>query len=275
MLEGFDLTGRVAIVTGGGTGIGGATARLLAERGADVALAGRRPEKLEDMAARIREDTGRRVIVVPTDVRKADQCKAMVETVVAELGRIDILVNNAGGAHGHVGLHRMDLAKWDRDIQLNLSAAQYCSQAALPHLKATRGNIVNISSMAGVKGTGGVGAYSAAKAGLQMLTKVMASEWGPRGVRVNCVAPGMTATEAAHDGWTKRDFDAAAVAKQAFSLGRYGEMIEVAQAIVFFASDAASYITGETLAVSGGMPLGGMISVDDDEELATLLEKTD
>ncbi len=273
MLQGFDLTGRVALITGGGTGIGGATARLMAERGADVALAGRRAEKLDVMATRIREETGRRVLVVPTDVRKPDQCKAMVESVVAQLGRLDILINNAGGAHGHVGLHAMDLGKWDRDIQLNLSAAQYCSQAALPHLRATRGNIVNISSMAGVKGTGGVGAYSAAKAGLQMLTKVQASEWGPRGVRVNCVAPGMTATEAAQDGWVKRDYDAAALAKQAFSLGRYGEMSEVAQAIVFFASDAASYITGETLAVSGGIPLGGMISTDEDEQLGTLMEK--
>ena len=270
MLEGFDLMGRVAVVTGGGSGIGGATARLLAERGADLALAGRRPEKLEDMAARIREDTGRRAIIVPTDVRDGEQCKALIETTVKELGRIDILINNAGGAHGHVGLSKIDPAKWDRDIALNLSAAQYCSQAALPHLKRTRGSVVNISSMAGINGTNGVGAYSAAKAGLQMLTRVMASEWGSAGVRVNCVAPGMTATEAAELGWGKRGFDAAAVAKQAFALGRYGEMREVAQAIVFFASDAASYVTGETLAVGGGPKLGGMIEVEEDETLASL-----
>lgn len=273
MLEGFDLTGRVAIVTGGGTGIGGATALLLAERGADVALAGRRAEKLEKMAATIREATGRRVFIVATDVRKPDQCQAMVDAVVAEFGRLDILINNAGGAHGHVGLHRMDLAKWDRDIQLNLSAATYCSQAAFPHLRKTGGNVVNISSMAGVNGTQGVAAYSAAKAGLQMLTKVMSAEWGPRGIRVNCVAPGMTATEAAVSGWDTRGFDAAAVAKQAFSLGRFGTMREMAQAIVFFASDAASYVTGETLAVGGGAKIGGMINVEDDEELGTLLEK--
>ncbi|HEX8055881.1 MAG TPA: SDR family oxidoreductase [Novosphingobium sp.] len=273
MLEGFDLTGRVAIVTGGGTGIGGATALLLAERGADVALAGRRAEKLEKMAATIREATGRRVFIVATDVRKPDQCQAMVDAVVAEFGRLDILINNAGGAHGHVGLHRMDLAKWDRDIQLNLSAATYCSQAAFTHLRKTGGTIVNISSMAGVNGTQGVAAYSAAKAGLQMLTKVMSAEWGPRGIRVNCVAPGMTATEAAVSGWDTRGFDAAAVAKQAFSLGRFGTMREMAQAIVFFASDAASYVTGETLAVGGGAKIGGMINVEDDEELGTLLEK--
>ena len=272
MLEGFDLTGRVAVVTGGGSGIGKNTALLLAERGADVVVAGRRIEPLEETAAEIRT-LGRHALAVSADVRKAEACQALIDAAVAEFGRIDILINNAGGAHGHVGLHRMDLAKWDRDIQLNLSAAQYCSQAALPHLRRTKGNVVNVSSMAGINGTNGVGAYSAAKAGLQMLTRVMASEWGALGVRVNCVAPGMTATEAAQLGWGKRGFDAAAVAKQAFALGRYGEMREVAQAIVFFASDAASYVTGETLAVGGGPKLGGMINVDDDQELGTLLTK--
>ena len=272
MLEGFDLSGRVAVVTGGGTGIGRDTALLLAERGADVVIGGRRSEPLEQTAQDIRA-LGRRALAVVADVRKHDAAKALIETAVAEFGRLDILINNAGGAHGHVGLHRMDLAKWDRDIQLNLSAATYCSQAAFPHLKVRGGAIVNISSMAGVNGTQGVAAYSAAKAGLQMLTKVMSAEWGAKGIRVNCVAPGMTATEAAVSGWDKRDFDAAAVAKTAFSLGRYGTMREVSQAIVFFASDAASYITGETLAVGGGAKIGGMINVDDDEELGTLMTK--
>jgi NAD(P)-dependent dehydrogenase (short-subunit alcohol dehydrogenase family) len=274
MLEGFDLTGRVAIVTGGGTGIGRDTALLLAERGADVVVAGRRAEPLERTAGDIHA-LGRRALAVPADVRKHDACKALIDAAVAEFGRLDILINNAGGAHGHIGLAKMDLAKWDRDIQLNLSAATYCSQAAYPHLRKTKGNIVNISSMAGVGGTQGVAAYSAAKAGLQMLTKVMSAEWGPQGIRVNCVAPGMTATEAAKLGWEKRGFDAAEVAKHSFSLKRYGTMREVAQAIVFFASDAASYVTGETLAVGGGAKIGGMISVEDDETLDTLLEKPD
>lgn len=268
----FDLTGRVAVVTGGGSGIGRDTALLLAERGADVVVAGRRSEPLEEAGLEIRK-RGSRALAVPTDVRKPDACKAMIETVISEFGRLDILINNAGGAHGHIGIAKMDLAKWDRDVQLNLSAALYCSQAAYPHLKASKGTIVNISSLAGVGGTQGVAAYSAAKAGLQMLTRVMAAEFGPFGIRVNCVAPGMTATEAAELGWEKRGYDAAAMAKEAFSLRRYGEMREVSQAIVFFASDAASYITGETLAVGGGAKIGGMISVEDDETLGTLLTK--
>ncbi len=261
----FDLTGRVAIVTGGATGIGKATALLLAERGADVVIAGRKVEPLERTAEEIRKH-GHRVLAVPTDVRKPEACQAMVDAAIKEFGRLDILVNNAGGAHGHVPLARMDLAKWDRDVQLNLSAAQYGSQAAFPWLKKTKGCIVNISSMAGVNGTAGVGAYSAAKAGLQMLTRVMSSEFGFHGIRVNCVAPGMTATEASLLNWDRTGFDANESAKKAFSLGRYGESREVAQAIVFFASDAASYITGETVAVGGGQKLGGMIATDNDEQ---------
>src|SRR5262245_19978762 len=131
MLEGFDLSGRVAIVTGGGTGIGSDTALLLAERGAHVVVAGRRPEPLDKTADDIRA-LGRRALAVPSDVRKSEAAKVLVEAAIREFGRIDILINNAGGAHAHIGLAKMDLAMWDRDIQINLSAAQYCSQAALP-----------------------------------------------------------------------------------------------------------------------------------------------
>ena len=261
MLAEFDLTGKVAVVTGAGTGIGRATAILLARRGADVAICGRRAEKLEEACARIRE-TGRRALAVPADVRKPEQTKALMEQVAAEFGRIDVLINNAGGAHGHVPLASMDPAKWDRDVSLNLNAAMYCSQAALPFLKESKGCVVNISSMAGVGGTAGVAAYSAAKAGLQMFTRVASSEWGGYGVRVNCIACGMIATEAAREGWEKRGFDAAKISKTAFGLGRYGEMDEAAQAIAFMASPAASYVSGETLVVSGGPKLGGMVSLD-------------
>lgn len=261
MLAEFDLTGKVAVVTGGGTGIGRATALLLARRGADVAIAGRRREPLESTGGEI-EALGPRALTVSTDVRKVADAQQLMATVAQEFGRIDILINNAGGAHGHVSLAKMDPAKWDRDVQLNLNAAMYGSQAALPHLKETKGCIVNVSSLAGVHGTKGVAAYSAAKAGLQMLTRVAAAEWGPHGVRVNCVAPGMTATEAAREGWDKRGYDAAAVASKALALGRYGECDEVAQMIVFFASPAASYISGETVAVGGGPQMGGMIETD-------------
>lgn len=260
-MDGFDLSGRVAIVTGGGTGIGRATARLLAERGAAVAVAGRRREPLDSVVDEI-ETAGGKALAIEADVRKPESAQALVETVMARFGRVDILINNAGGAHGHVPLAKMDLAKWDRDIQLNLSAAMYCSQAALPHLKASKGCVVNISSLAGMHGTQGVGAYSAAKAGLQMFTRVCAAEWGPAGVRVNCVAPGMIATELARRNWEKTGFDATA-ASRGFPLRRPGEPHEVAQMVVFFASDASSYITGESVSVGGGPQIGGMIQVED------------
>lgn len=261
MLEGFDLSGRVALITGGSMGIGRATALLLAERGADIAISGRRRSPLDQTAEDIRA-LGRRALAVEADMSRPEDAQRLVDAAIAEFGRIDILVNNAGGAGRHIGLSKIKPEDWDYDVRLNLSAAQYCAQAALPHLRAAKGNIVNISSLAGMHGTQGVGAYSAAKAGLQMLTKVMAAEWGPSGVRVNCVAPGMTATENARAGWEKRGFDAMA-ASQGFPLRRYGEMREVAQAIVFFASDAASYITGESLSVGGGPQIKGMIAVED------------
>lgn len=257
----YDLSGRIAIVTGGGTGIGAATAAMLAEAGADLVLAGRRSGPLEKTAAEIRGATRRRVLVVPTDVRVVAQARQLVARTVEEFGRIDILINNAGKGT-HASLRTMPPDTWDKDVSLNLNGAFYCSQAALPHLQACgRGAIVNISSLAGVHGTLGVGAYSAAKAGLQQFTRVASAEWGPRGVRVNCVAPGMIATELARANWAKSGFDAMG-ACQAFPLRRPGTPEEVAHAVVFLASDAASYITGETLTVGGGPQLKGMIDIE-------------
>ncbi|MEW9855454.1 SDR family NAD(P)-dependent oxidoreductase [Novosphingobium sp. M1R2S20] len=262
MLEGFDLAGRVALVTGGGTGIGKAIATLLAERGADLALAARRADRLETAAAEIGEATGRRVVTFAADVTDSEAVERMIAAVVDTFGRLDILINNAGKS-SYSGFSKMPPAMWDKDVALNLNAAFYCSHAAIPHLKASgRGAIVNISSQAGISGTAGCGAYSAAKAGLQMFTRVAAMEWGGSNVRVNCVAPGMTATELAQAGWAKTGFDAPGAAKTAFALKRPGTPEEVAQAVVFLACDAASYITGETLAVSGGPGQKGMIDVD-------------
>lgn len=261
MLEGFDLRGRVAVVTGGGTGIGRVTARLLAERGADVVVSGRRVEKLAETASEIEAATGRRCLCLPADLRQAENAREMIEAAAQAFGRIDILVNNAGTPVQHMALAKLPAEVWDLDVALNLSATHYCSQPALSYLASSgKGAIVNVSSLAGVHGTMGVGAYSAAKAGLQMLTRVMAAEWGPRGVRVNCVAPGMIATDTSQANWEEQSYDAMA-ACQSFPLRRYGESIEVAQAIVFLASDASSYTTGETLAVGGGPKIGGKIDV--------------
>lgn len=256
----FDLNGRVAIVTGGGSGIGAATALQFAEHGADVVVAGRRVEPLEEAASDISRKTGRTCIAVPTDVRDEARVAALVARTVEALGRIDILVNNAGGAR-HAPLRKLTQEKWRQGFDLNVHAAFLCSQAALPHMvEQRRGAIVNISSLAGLNGTMGTAPYSAAKAALQMYTRVAAAEWGPLGIRVNCVAPGMIATELAEANWAKTGFDAVAASK-GFPLRRPGRPEEVARAVLFLASDAASYITGETLAVAGGPQLKGMIDV--------------
>jgi 3-oxoacyl-[acyl-carrier protein] reductase len=258
----YDLTSRVAIVTGGGSGIGAAIARLLAEAGADVAIAGRKAEWLEAAAVELHAAAGRQFLAVPTDVRDPAAVAQLIERTVEAFGRLDILVNNAGKGW-HAPLSKMAADTWRDQVALNLDAAFYGAQAAFPHLKA-RGNgaIVNISSLAGIHGSMGVGAYSAAKAGLQQFTRVAAAEWGPHGIRVNAVAPGMIATPLAEANWAKTGFDVAG-ASTSFPLRRPGRPEEVAHAVVFLASDAASYITGETLAVAGGPALKGMIATED------------
>jgi NAD(P)-dependent dehydrogenase (short-subunit alcohol dehydrogenase family) len=256
------LTGRVAVVTGGGTGIGRATAKLLAARGADVAIAGRTPETLEATAKEIWAESGRRCLVVKGDVTSPEDAARIVSSTVAELGRLDILVNNAGRP-SHGLLRQMSPETWNQDLALNLSAAFYCSQAAFPHLRrGGHGAVINICSLGGTDGLTGMAAYSVAKAGLIMLSDVAAAEWGPLGVRVNTVTPGFTLTETAAAAFEKSGFDYMG-ASQAYPLRRPGKPEEVAEAVAFLASDAASYVTGENIVVGGGPTIGGMVAVDE------------
>lgn len=255
-LQGLDLSGKIAVVTGAGEGIGAATAQLLARCGADIVLAGRTLETLKQRADAITAETGRRCLCVPTDVRKDEQVKHLIARTKEAFGRFDILINNAGGARPS-SLKKLTPDLWHGNFALNVDAACYCSVEAIPHfIEQGFGSIVNVSSVAGVSGTMGVGAYASAKAALQMFTKVAAAEWGPHGIRVNCVAAGMTATEKAMKSWAKGSIDVEAASKL-FPLRRAGTPEEVANAIVFLASDAASYITGETLVVGGGPQMGG------------------
>ena len=252
----FALTDRVAIVTGGGTGIGAATARLLAEHGADVAIAARTLADLEAVAGHIEGHTGRRILPVVTDVKQEDDVARMVERTMDEFGRIDILVNNAGGTR--LGpLESLPLKGWDATFDLNLRGAFLCTQAAGRHmLDAGRGAIVNVSSAAGITGVKGGAHYSSAKAGLQMFTSVTAAEWGPRGVRANCVAVGLVASERAVAAWDVAGIDPDSVAAVT-PVQRPGQPIEVAYPILFLVSDAASFVNGQTFAVDGGSQMPG------------------
>jgi 3-oxoacyl-[acyl-carrier protein] reductase len=253
----YDLSGRVAIVTGGGTGIGAATARLLAQHGADVVVASRTVDELERTAAAIQAATARRCLAVPTDVKDEEQVARMVARTLDELGRVDILVNNAGGTR--MGpLLGLGPKAWDASFDLNVRAAYLCTREVGRHLVAQRsGAIANVSSAAGLRGVKGGAHYASAKAGLQMFTTVTAAEWGRYGIRVNCVAVGLVASERAVEAWRVAGLDAAA-ATASVPLGRPGTPDEVASAILFLVSDAASYVSGQTLGVDGGPPMGGI-----------------
>jgi NAD(P)-dependent dehydrogenase (short-subunit alcohol dehydrogenase family) len=180
----------------------------------------------------------------------------LIERTVAELGKIDILINNAGGTVLK-DFAAVSTENWRKSFALNVDSAYYCTREAGRHFREQgHGVIVNVSSMAGVHGTRGGVPYSASKSALQMMTRVAAAEWGPHGIRINCVAPGMIVSEVVMEHLTASGLDVAAAAK-VFPLRRTGRPDDIANAIVYFASDAASYVSGETLAVCGGPMLGG------------------
>ena len=253
----FDFTGKVALVTGGATGIGYATALQLARLGASVVICSRTVDELEAAAARIAAESGQRCLAVPTDVKDEQAIIALVERTMAEFGRIDVLVNNAGGTR--MGpLESIPTRGWDSIFDLNVKSAYICTREAGKHMIAQKsGAIINISSGAGVNGVKGGAHYSAAKSALQMFTKVTAAEWGRHGIRANCVAAGAIASERVSEAWKVAGLDEDEMGK-AMPLGRLGTPDDMANMIVFFASPASSYISGETISVSGGPNIGGI-----------------
>jgi len=248
----LDLRGKVALVTGASSGIGRATAELLAECGAAVAINYHQNEKgAEDARAAI-EKNGGRAVAIQADVTRASDVGALVDRGAKELGPIDILVNNAGSLVERLKLLELTEERWDYVMDLNLKSAFLCAQAVAPSMmERKQGAIINVSSIAGRNG-GALGAihYSTAKGGLITFTKGLAKEMAAYGVRVNAVSPGVVDT-AFHETFSTPEVIKGYVA--AIPLGRVGGPAEVARVIAFLASGAASFMVGETIEINGGM----------------------
>ena len=247
------LAEKAALITGGTSGLGAATAILFAREGAAVAITGRNEEGGREVVEQIKRGGGR-ALFVRADVRAAEDCRRAVDETVSAFGRLDVLFNNAGV---FVANDTVDCSEeeWDLQVDVSLKGTFLMSKVALPVMIAQgSGSIINNSSGWGMVGGDRAVAYCAAKGGVVVMTKAMAIDHGPQGVRVNCICPGDTVTpmerqDAAHRGMTWEDFVAGASSRP---LGRMGEPIEVATAALFFASDESSFVTGAVLPVDGG-----------------------
>ncbi len=248
----LSLEGKVAIITGGGTGIGRAIALEFARAGADVCVAGRRLAPLEEVAKEIKA-LDRRSLAVQTDVSRKTDVDNLVERTVGELGGVDILVNSAG-VLSRVSILEAREDEWDRVINIDLKGCYLCCQALGKRMVEQRkGNIINVSSIGGVSTGRGVdiSAYGIAKAGVIRLTKGLAWELGRYNIRVNAIAPGQVRTEMIQDIWSNPERLKQAKAKTA--LGRLADPSEIATVALFLASDASSNITGQTIIADSGL----------------------
>lgn len=265
----YRVDGKVAIVTGGGRGIGKAIALVLAEAGADVAVAARSREQIEQTAEEIRK-LQRRALAIPTDVSNEDQVKELVDKVISEFGKIDILCNSAGillfkpvavlpgvklpgwESAGDNWDKPQTLEDWDKVLDTNLTSAFLFAQAVGPHMiKQRKGKVINISSNGAEQGISYNSAYNVSKAGVSAFTRCLASEWGPFNINVNAIAPGLTNTVMIKPLITDPKMMKDKLEKT--PLGRLGEPREVALLTLFLASSASNFITGQIFTIDGGV----------------------
>jgi 7-alpha-hydroxysteroid dehydrogenase len=252
MHERFRLDGKVAVVTGGGRGIGKGIAIAFAECGADVAVIARRQADVDEVAAEIRA-LGRKSLAISADVMDWAAIPAALDKVVAELGRLDIMVNNAGGNLDRkmYPLPEIPMEKWDEQIALNMKTKFWGSQQAAKRM-TDGGRIINIISIAAHNASVGFGAYSSANNGMIAFTRTMAVELAPKKITVNCIAPGIVVTDMFKETLNISNDQALKMAADATPLGRTGYPEDVAAAACFFASPAAEWTTGQFLDVAGG-----------------------
>lgn len=248
-LEKFSLKDKVALVTGGSRGIGKAIALGFAEAGADVVVSSRKLEDLEKVAKEI-EEKGRKSLALACHIGRKEEIEEMVERVVKEFGRIDILVNNAATNPVFGPILNVEERAWDKIMEVNLKGYFLISLAVgKVMMKQKGGNIINLASTAGMKPSPMLGAYSISKAGVIMLTKVLATEWAVFNIRVNALAPGLVETKFSKALWGNPE-----ILKEALRdvpLGRVAQPEEIVGAALYLASEASSYVTGETLVLNG------------------------
>jgi NAD(P)-dependent dehydrogenase (short-subunit alcohol dehydrogenase family) len=248
----YELEGKVALVTGATSGIGRATVLRFAEAGASVAAVGRNQSGLSAICKEINKNGGR-ALAIRADVTVKPIPRRIVKEAVEKLGALDILVNAAGHISNGT-IETTAMADWDAMMNVNLRAVFNLMQQAVPHLEARRGNIVNVSSVTGLRAFPGVLAYCVSKAGLDQLTRCAALELAPKGVRVNAVNPGVVITEIHKRGGMDDEAYEAFLerSKQTHPIGRVGSAREVAELILYLASERASWITGATYSIDGG-----------------------
>ncbi len=249
----FSLEGKVALITGGSRGIGRACALALADAGATVVVSSRKIEGLEPVADEIRARGGRGMAIA-SHVAKTEDSKVLIEKIMKEFGRLDVLMNNAGTNPYYGSLMEQDEKTWDVTMNVNLKGLFFLSQMAARVMKERGGgSIINTSSIGGLI-PGELGVYCVTKAAVIMLTEVMAKEWGQHNIRVNAIAPGVIKTRLSEALW--KDPAVGAQVERNMPLMRLGEPEELAGAVLLLASDAGSYITGETIVVDGGRIYG-------------------
>ncbi len=246
----FDLTGKRALVTGASRGIGRGIAVDYAKAGADVAILARNGELLAEVAEQI-ESFGRRAVVVTADILDADATRAAVSSAIAELGGLDILVNNAGGNSFSIPVAQMRMSGWEKTMRLNVDSIVHITQEALPALAEGGGSIINVSSVAGLRGAPTMAHYGASKAAVISLTQSLAIETAWMGVRVNALVPGWIETDLTD--FLRASEDAERGTLSRVPMQRWGRVEEIAEPAVFLASSASSFMTGQVLVVDGGL----------------------
>ena len=242
----YDFTGSTVLVTGGGTGIGLAITEAFLAAGANVVITGRRKDKLDEA---LKHADPARAVAVPADISDGQQVRDLIDTIITRFGQLDVVISNAAG-YANGPLTELDDADWESMRAANVDGFFHLAKAALPKLAESGGNLVAVSSVSGMRGDWGQAGYNATKAAVSNFVRSLALDWGPKGVRLNAVAPALTITDVTRA--VAEDEALLAQSVNRVALGRVGQPADIAPAVLFLASSAAAYVTGVILPVDGG-----------------------